>query len=61
MQDPMEEVRQARHEISEECGHDLHRVAEYYRQVEDELRQSEQYRFEEMSSDRPKASGGDRV
>ena len=48
MKDPgVEEIRQARREISEECDHDLHAVTEYYRRVEDELRQSGQYRFEE--------------
>ena len=51
MKDPgIEEVRQARHEISEECGHDLHRVVSYYKQIEQELRQSGDFRFEEMSN-----------
>ena len=48
MKDPaIEEVRQARHEISRECGHDLHKVAAYYRAVEEELRQSGKFQFEE--------------
>ncbi len=48
MKDPgIEEVRQARHEISKECGHDLHKVASYYRTVEQELRQSGRFRFED--------------
>lgn len=48
MKDPeVEEVRQTRRDISEECGHDLHQVTEYYRQVELELRESGRYRFEE--------------
>lgn len=48
MKDPaIDEIRQARHEISEECGHDLHRVASYYRQVEEELKRSGRFRFEE--------------
>ncbi len=48
MKDPgIEEVRQARHEISRECGHDLHKVASYYRKVEEELRQSGKFQFEE--------------
>ncbi len=51
MKDPgVEEVRKARHEISEECGHELHRVVEYYRKVEEELRQSGRFRFEETTS-----------
>jgi hypothetical protein len=47
MKDPgIEEVRQARHEISRECGHDLHKVAAYYRDVERELRRSGRFQFE---------------
>ena len=47
MKDPgIEEVRKARHEISKECGHDLHRVVEYYRGVEEDLRRSGRFRFE---------------
>jgi hypothetical protein len=34
----VEEVRKARHQISEECDHDLHRVVAYYKEVEEELR-----------------------
>ena len=53
MKDPgIEEVRKARHEISEECGHDLHKVASYYRKVEEELRQSGKFQFEEPPSPR---------
>ncbi len=50
MKDPgVEEIRQARHEISEECGHDLHKVVEYYKNVEEELRRSGRFRFEEST------------
>jgi len=53
MKDPgIEEVRRVRHEISEECGHDLHKVAEYYRKVEEELRKANRLRFEDMSDPR---------
>lgn len=53
MKDPgIEEVRQARHEISRECGHDLHKVASYYRKVEEELRRSGRFKFEEPPSAR---------
>jgi hypothetical protein len=46
MKDPgVEEIREARHEISAEHGHDLHKVVEYYRQVEKELRNSERFSF----------------
>lgn len=51
MNDPgIEEVRQARYEISRECGHDLHKVASYYREVERELRQSGKFQFEDPPS-----------
>lgn len=34
------DVRRVRHEISELCGHDVHKVAAYYRAVAERLRQS---------------------
>ena len=40
------EIRKIRHQISEECGHDIHKVAAYYRQVEEELKKSGRYHFE---------------
>jgi hypothetical protein len=49
--DEIAEVRRVRHEISEECGHDIHKVAAYYRQVQEELRTSGNFRFEEKSFD----------
>ena len=45
------EIRKIRYQISEECGHDIHKVAAYYRQVGEELKKSGQFRFEEQSSD----------
>ncbi len=47
--DEIGEVRQIRHEISEECGHDIRKVAAYYRQVEEELKKSGDFRFEDRS------------
>ena len=47
--DEVGEVRQIRHAISEECGHDVRKVAAYYRQVEQELRESGDFRFEDRS------------
>jgi hypothetical protein len=41
-------VRQARHEISAACGHEVDRVAAYYLAVEDELRRSGEFRFVEL-------------
>ena len=49
-------VRQIRREISQECGHDVHKVAEYYRAVEEELKQSGTFRFEKSSADPPPQS-----
>ena len=42
-------VRRIRHEISAECGHDVHAVMAYYRSVQDELKRSGEFRFEETS------------
>ncbi len=51
-------IRKVRHEISAEFGHDVHKVIAYYRQVEDELRRSGEFRFVEVSdSERPSADG----
>ena len=49
--DEIAEIRKIRHEISEECGHDIHKIAAYYRRVEEELKKSGDFRFEERSSE----------
>jgi len=41
----IQEIRRIRHQISAEYGHDLRRLAEYYRKLELELRNSGKYRF----------------
>jgi hypothetical protein len=46
----IKEVRRVRHEISEECGHDVDRVVSYYQKVEAELRASGEFRFAEDST-----------
>ena len=38
-------IRQVRHEISAECGHDVDRVVDYYRSVEEQLKRSGRFRF----------------
>jgi hypothetical protein len=38
-------IRRVRHEISAEFGHDVDRVVDYYRSVEEELKHSGQFRF----------------
>ena len=49
--DEISEIRQIRHEISQECGHDIRKIAAYYRQIEMELKKSGDFRFEEQSCD----------
>ena len=39
------EVRRVRHEISRRCGHDVHKVVAYYREFQEQLKQSSDYRF----------------
>jgi hypothetical protein len=43
--DEIKIIRQVRHEISADCGHDIDRVAAYYRRVEEELKRSGKCRF----------------
>ena len=38
-------VRRLRHEISEECNHDVEQVIAYYRSVQEELKRSGEFRF----------------
>ena len=45
----IEEIRRIRHQISEECGHNVRKVADYYRKVERELKESGEFRFEERT------------
>ena len=41
----VEEVREIRMKISEECGHDLNKLLAYYQKVEKEMRKSGKYKF----------------
>ncbi len=50
-------IRQVRHEISSEYGHDVHRVVRYYREIERELKRSGQFRFEEGPPSRHSGTG----
>lgn len=43
--DEIKVIRQIRHEISAEFGHDVDRVVDYYLSVEERLKQSGRYRF----------------
>lgn len=42
-------VRQVRHQISAERGHDVDRVVAYYQAVEEELKRSGEFRFARVS------------
>lgn len=39
------EVREARHRISVKFGHDTERLAQHYKQLDQELRQNSQFQF----------------
>lgn len=41
----IDEIRRIRHQVSADHGHDLRKLAEYYRDVEKELRESGRYSF----------------
>ena len=41
----IDEIRRIRHQISAEHGHDLRKIAEHYRNLERELRESGRFRF----------------
>ena len=41
----IEEIRRVRKHISAEHGHDLQRIAEHYRELEEKLRKSGQFKF----------------
>ena len=41
----IDEIRRVRHCISEKYDHDLRKIAEHYRKLEKELRESGRYRF----------------
>ena len=45
MNEVVEEVREIRMKISEECGHDLNKLLAYYQKVGEELRKSGKYKF----------------
>jgi len=43
--DEIKIIRQVRHEISAEFGHDVDRVMDYYRTFEEQLKHSGRFRF----------------
>ncbi|RKU16993.1 hypothetical protein C6503_11470 [Candidatus Poribacteria bacterium] len=52
----VEEVREIRMKISEECGHDLNRLIAYYQKVGEELRKSGKYKFADPEPSAEKAA-----
>jgi hypothetical protein len=52
----IDEIRRVRHQVSEENDHDLRKVAEYYRRVEQELRASRKFRFADARERQPEGS-----
>jgi len=44
-EDEIKIIRQVRHTVSTECGHDVDRLVAYYRHVEEELKRSGRFRF----------------
>ena len=51
--EPIEEIREIRHQLSEACGHDVHRYGEYLRSLESEYRrQLERYEAPETWGER---------
>ena len=62
--DEIKITRRVRHEISAEFGHDVDRVVDYYRKVEEELKRSGRCRFAACaagSESRQEAVGGSRT
>jgi hypothetical protein len=52
-------IRKVRHEISRKCGHEIHKVAEYYRSAGKALRQSGQLPREKGPDAKSCAEGAD--
>jgi hypothetical protein len=50
------QIREIRHAISAECGHQVGQVATYYRRIEEELRVAGGYRFDEDPHASPETS-----
>lgn len=52
----IQEVRAIRHAISEECNHDVRKLAAYLRKVEAEMRASGEFQFATSTSKEPRRS-----
>ena len=49
----IDQIRRIRHQVSAENGHDLRKVAEYYRAVENELRSTRRFKFADEPKTKP--------
>lgn len=49
----IDQIRRIRHQISADNGHDLRKVAEYYRAVENELRATGRFKFADERQAKP--------
>jgi len=55
----IDEIRRIRHQISAEHDHDLRKIAEHYRKLEKELRESGQFKFaDENPEEAPAVKAG---
>lgn len=55
----IDEIRRIRHKISAEHGHDLRKIAEHYRKLEKELRESGRYKFADAPVNDAKAANAE--
>jgi hypothetical protein len=55
----IDEIRRIRHQISAEHGHDLRKIAEHYRNLEKELRESGRFKFADEETPEARAAGSE--
>ena len=51
----LDEIRRIRREISARFDHDVNKLCEYYRKLEEEYRKSGKYKFVDPPDEKPKA------
>ena len=51
----LDEIRRIRQEISAKFDHDVSKLGEYYRKLEEEYRKSGKYKFVDPPTEKPKA------
>ena len=52
----IDEIRRIRREISARFDHDVNKLCEYYRKLEQEYRKSGKYKFVDPPSEKPKST-----